>query len=314
MSENSIEINLDRILKSLWSSRKLLAKSSLLNFAIVLILYFIITPSYLSSFVLMPSANEGMTSYERAASLFGMVGSSDIKDEKLNSPDIVEEIIKSRSFSDELINQFVFDQNGQKIKIQDLIIPSSDDKNIYEVFNTKLRKVIKISQDIETGIYNINVISSNPVLSQNLCNQVLETFLKVRKKILLSTTEEKKTYMDNQIGFLFSQMNQIENELVNFLEQNRDLSDSPALELKFERMKNELDITSELYWGLKRDYEIIISEEIGLVPGIMIIDYPALSNKKYFPKPSYFLTIFLISFLTINIPYVIYKNSLFKSV
>ena len=129
MSENSIEINLDRILKSLWSSRKLLAKSSLLNFAIVLILYFIITPSYLSSFVLMPSANEGMTSYERAASLFGMVGSSDIKDEKLNSPDIVEEIIK-RSFSDELINQFVFDQNGQKIKIQDLIIPSSDDKNI----------------------------------------------------------------------------------------------------------------------------------------------------------------------------------------
>ena len=106
------------------SSRKLLAKSSLLNFAIVLILYFIITPSYLSSFVLMPSANEGMTSYERAASLFGMVGSSDIKDEKLNSPDIVEEIIKSRSFSDELINQIVFDQNGQKIKIQDLIIPS----------------------------------------------------------------------------------------------------------------------------------------------------------------------------------------------
>ena len=86
------------------------------------------------------------------------------------------------------------------------------------------------------------------------------------------------------------------------------------MELKFERMKNELDITSELYWGLKRDYEIIISEEIGLVPGIMIIDYPALSNKKYFPKPSYFLTIFLISFLTINIPYVIFKNSLFKSV
>ena len=88
--------------------------------------------------------------------------------------------------------------------------------------------------------------------------------------------------MDNQIGFLFSQMNQIENELVNFLEQNRDLSDSPALELKFERMKNELDITSELYWGLKRDYEIIISEEIGLVPGIMIIDYPHYLIKNIF--------------------------------
>jgi len=310
---STINIDIDKIIFLLLSNKKRILKSSFINLILCIIFYFFYPSQYMSSFVLMPNQEFPSSQIQNSAALFGLGDNFNNSKELFNTPDIVEKLLKSRSFSDKLIDGSII-INGQSntsegivVNVLDIVIPkNANSENISEDFQNKLKSIIKINKDIETGIYNIDVIGDSPDIAFALCNKVVDDFLLTRKEILLSLTYEEKNYLKEQKIYLEDIIQKLESELVKFFETNSNYLESPMLILKHERLKNKLDLTSQIFWNNQQRLDKLYLEEISTISGLIIVDHPSIAGKAFFPTIKTSIIIFLLSVFFINIPLSIY--------
>ena len=98
-------------------------------------------------------------------------------------------------------------------------------------------------------------------------------------------------------------MKNMETELREFRENNRNLSSSPTLTMKLQEMGRELDLQNSLYVTLKTQYEKAKIDEIGRDDMVQQIDGPSIPTNLTSPKRSFsilmsiFISFFLSTFL-----------------
>jgi len=306
MNDNYLTIDLNRVIKVFTKNKMLFLKTLLINIVLILAVSFVMKPRYVSSFVLMPNQSSNISDLVSTAALLGIGNSQTSDKETFNTPDIIEELLKSRSFSDMLYEKTI-SINGMDNKVPNLFF---SDNEIFtrEDFRNKIKDFIYIKKDPETGIYTINFYYNNPNLSYEICNLILDTLLDLRQQILLSLTEEEKQFITKKIDYLNSTMISIENDLIFFVNENLNYKSSPALDIKYSRIKSNLDLTSNLYYSYQQKLEELFLEEKGTLSGLIIIDKPHISDKPSFPTLVYFLMLFIISSIFINAPIIIYKK------
>lgn len=305
--ENSIVIDLNKIFKILFTKKVAILKSPFLNILILVSIYFFYPSSYQSSFVLMPTSGKNVSSYEQAAVFLGIDNNAN-SEETLNTPDIIEELLKSRKFSDSLMYKKINTSTSTNIDVVDFLMPNYKNYNLEESFRLRLKNSVKISKDIETGIYNINVITNDALASFNLCNIVLNNLLDLRKEILLSLTMEKKEFLNEQIKFLYQERELIELKLKTFLDSNSRYTSSPILTIEYSNMVAENEMASKIYWAHRQDLQLLLLQEIGQISDLLLIDEPNIMEAPYYPTKSTFITLFFVTFFLLNIPFFILSN------
>ena len=129
--ENSIVIDLNKIFKILFTKKVAILKSPFLNILILVSIYFFYPSSYQSSFVLMPTSGKNVSSYEQAAVFLGIDNNAN-SEETLNTPDIIEELLKSRKFSDSLMYKKINTSTSTNIDVVDFLMPNYKNYNLEE--------------------------------------------------------------------------------------------------------------------------------------------------------------------------------------
>lgn len=304
------EIDFNDAIILLYRNKFFLIRSSLFNIIICILFYFTTSNIYTSSFTLLPSEPQKVELNSSLAFL-GLDPRNMKSEETFTSPDLVNELFKSRSYAYKLLSKEVqIDDFGNTETIYNFL---NSDYSIQDDFEKNYQSLIEnlifIEKDIETGIYFIKVSTKNPYASYHICNAVLETLTDFRTEILLSQTLEEKEFLTMQINKLNIEMNTSENDLLDFVNSNNTYLSSPILKLKYDRIKSNLDLISSLYWAYKQDLEILKLKEVSIASGLVVVDNPVIDKVKKYPTSNTFLSLFILTFIFLNIPYTIFINS-----
>ena len=308
-------LDLNTIFNAIKNNKVLFLKSIIISFLISILIFFIIHKKYSSSIDLLPEKAQQTTGFSAAIGMLGIdSGNFNQNSEQLVMPDIVEELLKSRSFEKKLLTQsIVIDNEGN----EEIVINYFNKRNDFEYnieHNSKdiVQSFTNINKDIETGIYSIEITSDSPYVSYHLCNALFSSLTEHRAQILGSFNNEKKNFLKTKIKTAGLELDSAEEDLLDFVSKNSNYANSPSLNLVYQNKSRNVDLLSNLFWKYKQDLEILELENISMIGGLVIVDRPYIDLDPTFPSSKIILTIFLLINVFINIPFILFSDRLKK--
>ena len=251
---------------------------------------FIQVPKYVSSArILLPENSGGrMGSLAGLASQFGIsVGSGSAED--LSSPTLFPDLLKSRVFAENLLNkEFYTEKYGKKLsllailKYGDGTPPYGKDTLITQTLGL-LEEIIAFEQDPQSKFSLIIANTFEPILAKEIVEATLVELELLNRFYKTQAVNEKTTFIEQRIAAVKGDLENSEQSLKTFQENNRQIS-SPSLQLSFERLQREVEIQKGIYLTLKQQLELAKIEEVQEASIVQVLDRPqaplGLSNKK----------------------------------
>jgi uncharacterized protein involved in exopolysaccharide biosynthesis len=250
---------------------------------------FIKKPLYSSSAtILLPDSNSGSLGGGLAglASQFGVNIPSSLGAD-LSSPVLFPELIRSRTFSEKLLDKtFFIDKYQKELSLIEILN--------YEVQvnpGDKERLIANSMEQINGGILSFNTSNTfsyitikafEPVFAKELADLVISELNSLNKEFKSKKTREKTIFISNRIKAVNEDLKNSEMKLKNFKEQNRQIS-SPALQLEQGRLELDFEVQKEIYTTLKQQLELAKIEIVQNESILQILDRPQIplgpSNK-----------------------------------
>ena len=232
----------------------------------------------------------------------------------LKSANIYSSILKSRSFAKEVFSEEI-KINDQEITIYNWILDKynidADNDNIefQTVYNFFKSDLISVRHNKVTDIVSVSIFSTNPTFSYLFLQACLRELEERLTQYILDSKLSKKEFIISRISVIEDDLKEIENNYINFLNQNSELS-SPNLLIMKKRIEREMFIKENLLKELAIELEInkIESTRDNQVV-IDLIDEPSLNLGKAYPRYSLFLLISLVT--SFIIPFILYPKRFF---
>ena len=294
------------------------------------------TPLYNSYVTLYPSSNE--TPIGSMGDLGGMLSqfqdlgglSSDLSGTAYDIKDLVESdtfkqrIVKHKwkigKDSINLIEYWELDENNydgffSSIKKR-LFALRTDDLNLIRLDNAKgiLEKRIEVVEK-ESGLFTINILMEDAVLASQIADYTADEIERYIKSKSNEKAKENRKFIEQQKDSAYKDLEESENNLKQFLVQNKvsEIDGSPKLKFENLSLGRKLEINQELYLLLLKEFKISEIEELKDQEIVQRLDdaYPATRKT----KPNLFIVLivmFNFSFIGIVLFYFVYENYLRK--
>jgi uncharacterized protein involved in exopolysaccharide biosynthesis len=173
----------------------------------------------------------------------------------------------------------------------------------------KINDRITVSESKKTGLITVSVLSEEPRLSKEIVAFIADALIKYINQVQLKQASENRQFIEERIKETEAQLNESEETLKRFREDNRSIKDSPELQLELERLMRDVEVNQQVYITLKQQYEIARIEEVKEAPIVNVLDEGREAVEKDWPKRKLTLVflIFLIVIFTIIATFIIYK-------
>jgi len=257
-------------------------------FCTLMIIYvlFFAKPVYTSTAkIISSSSGGGMSQAVGLAAQFGIVMPAGQSETKWVYP----EIIKSRTLARAVLKQ-KFDTNEfgpQKNLLQILTYGNNDPQfgldtlEIMAVDN--LLAMIDISENIQTAILTLNINASEPIFARDLNQVFIEELDTHQRKYNKAITSDTKQFIEERILDTEDELMAAEEDLKVFMDRNRRIENSPALQLEKQRLGREVTVLTGVFTTLKQQLETTKIEEVKESDYVIVLDPP--ETALYYSKP-----------------------------
>ena len=259
------------------------------------------TPSYQSwATVLLPeNSSNNLGGLAGLASQFGVSIPMDMSSD-LSSPSLYPELLKSRRFAEQIIDEEFF-TNKYKKKLPLLAILTHGDKSptssrdtlISEAFEILNRKYLSFEQSTKSPVSVIKISAFEADFAKELANVILNQLENLNRYFKSQSVIEKNIFIENRIETVKIDLDKSEIAVKEFNERNRQIS-SPALQLELDRLEREVEVQKSIYLTLKQQLELAKIEEIQEASIVQILDRPTTPlypSNKNLPSSLVFSTI-----------------------
>ena len=274
------------------------------------------------------------TNYESKSSI-GL--SSPLLDNFSLSDDNIEFSVSDFLKSDDFLNQIVSEEYqiyGERITLVEYwgskynsfisINPLSIISNINQFFmfsnnSTQLSKKefiakkmlaesISLSENRESKLYTVSIrLKEDPSFVKKIIEDIYLSIIDYSNQVVNAKALEKRLFIEKRIIEVKSELENAENEMLIFLENNINIT-SPSLQLERERIQRDINLHSTVYINLSDQLELAKIDEKDTTSSIFLLDKPKNLNLKAGLSPlDYLIFSFLISFLS-SIFLISYKN------
>ncbi|MBN2835128.1 MAG: hypothetical protein JXR48_09200 [Candidatus Delongbacteria bacterium] len=306
-SKQEHEIDIIEIITILWRAKKFIAIVTGVALSIGVLYILFATKMYSGTITLYPAQSSSTSPMATMARQMGMVGSS-VGDTNYNIPDIV----KSRTLSEQIVaHEWEIDGFDKKLNLVnyfDIIwnveLPSNvknkeDEKNYYQrkyysYSQLIANKRIQVNVNSKTGLITVSVEMENSKLASDIAN-----FISVFVSNWVNDTQKESIrknleFINERAAVLGAELQEAENELKKFRETNRNILNSPDLQLELQRLQRQVTIKQEVYLTMIKQREINQIEENKSADVIRILDKAI--EKKAQVKPNKRIIFTLVSF------------------
>jgi len=171
-----------------------------------------------------------------------------------------------------------------------------------------LKNNIQLSKSKNSALVEFSVRSYESKLTASIASAVINTLdetLKENKKAMLSS---KKDFINERAKDVLVGLTKLENKLKIFREKNRDISSSPALLLEQSRLIRDVEVQTQIYITLKREFEIAQIEESEKLRLMQVLDPPEIPIYPISPKKMQIVTIGFFLGLFFGITFVFFRT------
>jgi len=249
------------------------------------LIYLIVTPPIFTSVTTLlptkPAESSALKSLALAAG--NIVGSSVTRGADLSS--LYEPILKSRKIIYNILNmKFYSDKTRSNQKLIDILEIDDNSLNAklsmgYEEIKTNM---LRITTDENDGIVTILVDSKNALLSSEINKELVRELDRYLRNVNIMKAKENKDFINERLNETLILLENSEETLMIFRQNNKRIEKSPELQLKAGRLMRDQKLQEELFIVLKKEYELSRIEEVKSLPMIMVLDEaipPIVKNK-----------------------------------
>jgi len=259
-------------------------------FLTLIYLLFFTLPVFVATATIFPSSHNPSSDFARAASKFGVNIPAEADMVDFSSSDLYPEIIKSRTLAYRLLSRRFYTEryDSSRTLLEILIGAEKNDEYDYE---TELKKtyyiiigMIKIDENLSSGIFTIEVESFEPQLASDIAEAVIEEINIIQKKYKSQKVIEKLNFIKERIFDVGKELEDAEDQLKVFYEKNRKITNSPNLILRRDRMARNIEIIKGVYLTLKQQLELTKIEENQESALVQVLDPPESPLYKIRPQ------------------------------
>ena len=247
---------------------------------------FIQKPEYISwATVLVPETKSGGSSgISNIATQFGVnIPSGSSAKSDLSSPSLLPELLRSRTFAEKLLDKkFVTEKYGKELTLLSIITNNTEDpdntdkEKLISKSLSSLGRIINYENDGLGSFSIITVKAFEPLLAKQLAEAVIVELESLNRFYKNQSVDEKILFIENRILSVKDDLEDSEQNLKKFNEENRQIS-SPSLKLQLERLTREMEVQKGIYLTLKQQLELAKIEEIQEASILQILDKPHMT-------------------------------------
>jgi uncharacterized protein involved in exopolysaccharide biosynthesis len=128
--------------------------------------------------------------------------------------------------------------------------------------------------DRQTGVVQFQVSTTNPELSRQIANRLLELTNDFNLRRRQSQAKAEREFVERRLAQAKIDLTMAEDALSEFAMRNRQFVQSPQLQAEQQRLQRQMTIKQQLYSGLATSLESATLEEVRNTPMITVIDRP----------------------------------------
>jgi uncharacterized protein involved in exopolysaccharide biosynthesis len=240
--------------------------------------YAYLQPKYESSSVFIPQTGDALSSsaLALAASQLGIrsAGSSGNW-----TPAIYADIVASRSFLERIaLDTLTVEELGdQRVSVMELLkIPnlSPDRRKIRAV--RELEDIVEAIEDKKLGVVRLTASTRWPSVSRAIVQRLISYVNAFNLKTRQSQASAERKHIESQVALASTKLREAEEVLRQFLERNRQTSESPGLTFERDRFQREVTLRQTLYSTLMQQLEDARIREVRETPVITVLQEPSM--------------------------------------
>jgi len=263
---------------------------------------FFVMPVYTSTSKIMSSSSGGgMSQAAGLAAQFGIAMPTGQSEPKWVYP----EIIKSRTLARSMLKR-KFDTNEfgpQKYLLQILTYGNDDPQVGLDILEinavNNFLGMIDISEDLKTSILTLSINASEPNFAAEVNLALIEELDAHQRKYNKAKTSDTKQFIEERIIAIEKELMSSEEDLKVFMDRNRRIENSPALQLEQQRFGREVTVLTGVFTTLKQQLETTKIEEVKESDYVVILDEPEVPLKR--SKPNKKVMVILAGILGIGL-------------
>tara|TARA_B100001250_G_scaffold10769_1_gene9337 strand:+ start:3023 stop:4060 length:1038 start_codon:yes stop_codon:yes gene_type:complete len=296
------DINLANLIDYFFLHLRRVLKISLIILLVFVIYFFLKTPKYVSKVSFYTNYKDDMQSSLLSAVpgfMQGALGS--------NTLDFsVSNFISSEKFLKEIVNSS-YSFNNQQITLTELwgqdynnfflLNPLSLASRLnryfmYQDFLTTnqlkeahaslvLYNSLSYNEDRKTKLNHISLkIENNPQLAIEIMDNIYKSIVTYSNEIVNQKASEKREFIDLRLNEVKNNLENYENQLLEFSEKNKDIDFSPRLTLQKDRIQKNISLHKQLYFTLADQLELAKINEKDNTSSFFLLDKPGVYSTK----------------------------------
>ncbi len=279
----------------------LITPSILCIISIVYVLFFAEVVYTSSSTIMSSSTGGGVSQVSGLAAQFGI----NIPTGKSEQKWVYPEIIKSRTLAKAVLkHKFDTEKFGAQQTLLKILTDGKSEKDMsfkkLEMNGVeKLLGMIDVSEDMTTAILTLKVNASNPKLAAYINNALIEELDSHQRKYNKANTSDTKQFIEERIKNTEQELMSAEEDLKVFMDRNRRIENSPALQLEQQRLNREVIVLTGVFTTLKQQLETTKIEEVKESDYVIILDPPEIPLRR--TKPNKKLVVILFGILGVGL-------------
>jgi uncharacterized protein involved in exopolysaccharide biosynthesis len=234
-----------------------------------------------SSFLSASSEGSALTQFRGAAAQLGMGGGGST----MIASALFPQLLSSSELIGGILSREYPLQDGRTIGLaQYLKIERRDPETASRVAVGTIRARLTSTYDMKSGVTTISASFGDPKLAAAVANAGAEELDRFLKELKTSQAGEKARFITQRLNEVQTQLQQGEDALKVFREQNRQVLGSPLLMLEEARLARTVSMNEQVFITLKTQLETARIEAVRDVPDIAVIEKatppPPRSNRR----------------------------------
>lgn len=246
-----------------------------------------------ASFVTAGSTNSKMASalsggaggLQGIASQLGVAPSGDPSE----SPNFYVSLIQSEELRRRLLNSRFQDPRGKSPRDSATLLAilrpsSSDPQRRVELGIKTLGKAIATQFDLKTNLVQLTVDARWPELAAGIANRTIELVDAFNHEQRVSRARSKRLFVQSRLDSAKIELQNAEEQQRFFYEQNRQWRSSPQLTFDEGRLRRNVDVATDLFLTLQRQFEGARLDEFNDAAEITVVDPGVPPHKAQWPR------------------------------
>ena len=209
--------------------------------------------------------------------------------EPSESPNFYAQLIGSRELQTRLLFSRFADPRtsapGDSATLLELLeIRGRDRDRALEIGLKKLSKRIVVGFDVKTNLVSMRADAEWRELSAAVANRAVELVSSFNLEQRQSRARLKRSFIQSRLDSAQLALDDAERRVRAFYEQNRQWRSSPALLYEEGRLTRQVDVASDLYLTLRREFESARIEEVNDAARITVVDSAVVPRRRQWPR------------------------------